>query len=130
MKSRVLLVFAALLAVFTAQGAEKKKLTLYATLLSKAPVELSDGSKWMMDEGDTFPILMFKEQQTKVVLQLAGANFWMPADQVKILQGKEVTDTQLATYRHNVESYMEASSEKWKERATKPGQTLFPEIVK
>jgi len=115
------------------QAGEKKHFLLYAVLLDKTPVELSDGAKWMMDKGDTFPLTMYKNNQTKVVLQLAGVTFWVDTDKVQVLQEKDVTHEQMETYRQNVETYLNARARQWKEKATDkdkpaPGGTLFPTI--
>lgn len=106
-----LLVFSVLLAA-TGLAAEKKRFILYATFLSDTPVELSDGARWMMDRGDSFPILMFKEQQTIVVLQFAGTQFLTEASRVKITPGEEVTPEMVANYRRNVQGYVDGKSEK------------------
>jgi hypothetical protein len=82
-------------------------------------VQLGDGSRWLMDKGDTFPVVMFKEQQTKVVLQLAGTNFTTEAARVKVIEEKSVTPEQLATYRNNVQHYLDSRAEKWKTDAAK-----------
>ncbi len=111
---RVLFVFffiAAQLAI-TGLCVEKKRFILYATFLSDTPVELSDGSRWMMDRGDSFPILMFKEQQTVAVLQFAGTQFFTESSRVKITPGEEVTPEMVANYRRNVEGYVEGKSVK------------------
>lgn len=100
-----------LLAV-AAGAAEKKRYILYATFLGDTPVELSDGSRWMMDRGDSFPILMFKEQQTLVVLQFAGTQFPTETSRVKITPGEQVTPEMVANYRRNVEGYVNGKSEK------------------
>ena len=97
--------------------AEKQAFVLYAALNENTPVEMADGSKWQMDKGDTFPLVMFKEQQTKVVLQLAGTTFLIHADRVKIIVAKDVTPEQMATYRNNVKSYIQNRSEDWKAKA-------------
>jgi hypothetical protein len=96
---------------------EKKHYVIYAMLLEKAPVELSDGARWMMDKGDTFPVEMFKEGGTKVVLQLAGVNFRVDAQKVKVIEEKDITAEQLASYRANVETYLTNRSRQWKEQA-------------
>lgn len=93
--------------------AEGKKLLLFALLTKDTPVELADGAKWMMDKGDAFPVLMFKEQRTKLVLQLAGTNFLIAVENVRVLEEKEVTDEILAAYRRNVASYIDGKSKKW-----------------
>ncbi len=118
--SRFLLLFAILLSVCAlAPAQEKKRFVLYATLLEDTPVQLADGSKWHMDKGDTFPVVMFKEQQTKVILQLAGTSFLIGANLVKVLEEKDLTEAQLATYRSNVNNYLESRSEKMKTELTK-----------
>ncbi len=91
---------------------EKKRYILYATFLNDTPVELSDGARWMMDRGDSFPILMFKEQQTMVVLQFAGTQFAIETSRVKVTPGDEVTPEMVATYRRNVAGYVDGKSEK------------------
>jgi hypothetical protein len=96
---------------------EKKRFALYATFLENTPVQLADGAKWQMDKGDTFPVVMFKEQQTRIILQLAGTSFIVNADRVRWFEEKDLTEAQLATYRANVQNYLESRSEKWKEQA-------------
>ncbi len=109
MKGLLALVFT----VAFAAGLNAREYKLYAALIQDMPVELSDGAKWMMDKGDVFPVLMFKESQTKVVLQLAGANFITDTKQVRILEAREVP-AGLKIYRKNVETYVKSISEKWK----------------
>jgi hypothetical protein len=110
---RLLSVFACLVLLAAAcLAAEKKRYILYATFLSDTPVELSDGARWMMDRGDSFPIAMFKEQQTIVVLQFAGTQFSTEASRVKITPGEEVTPEMVANYRRNVQGYVDGKSEK------------------
>ena len=94
------------------QAVEKKRFVLYGTFLEDTPVELSDGARWMMDKGDSFPILMFKEQQTRIVLQLAGAQFSTETSRVKVTPGEEVTSEMVANYRKNVQGYIDGKSEK------------------
>lgn len=98
---------------------EKKPFVLYATMLETTPVQLADGSKWQMDKGDTFPVIMFKEQQTKVILQLAGTSFMIQTDLVRTFEGKDLTEEQLATYRNNVNNYLESRAEKMKTELSK-----------
>ncbi len=86
---------------------------LYATLLGETPVELSDGAKWMMDKGDVFPVLMYKESHTKMVLQLAGATFMVDAALARILKSEEVP-AGLVVYRKNVELYLSGKADKWR----------------
>ncbi len=94
----------------------KKPFVLYAQLLQDTQVELSDGATWVMDKGDCFPIYMFKDTQTNVVLQLASANFMTEAWRVRVMKDAE-TPTALASYRKNVTSYLRAQSDKWKDSA-------------
>ncbi len=101
-----------LLAAF-ALTAGAREYKLYAALTEDIPVELSDGAKWMMDKGDVFPVLMFKDSQTKVVLQLAGANFLIDAKRVRILEQREVP-AGILIYRKNVESYLKTKADKWR----------------
>ncbi len=110
----LILLFIALLLGDALPAAEKKRFVLYAVLTESTGVQLADGSRWMMDKGDTFPILMYKEQQTKVMLQLAGTSFIVETARTKAIEEKDLTEEQLATYRHNVQSYIDSSSEKWK----------------
>ena len=112
------LVLAALALVSApAQAADKKPFVLYGTLLETLPVDLADGAQWMMDKGDTFPVVMFKEQQTKIVLQLAGTSFVIEAKHVRVFEDKELTAAALASYRRNVQTYIDTRSEQWKKRA-------------
>ena len=101
-----------------AQSAEKQHFALYAMLLDTLPVDLADGAQWMMDKGDTFPVIMFKDSQSKVILQLAGTTFVVESKHVKVIEGKDLTAAELASYRRNVETYIDTRSEQWKKRAT------------
>lgn len=120
MKRFLLAAFLLLAALWStgAQEPEKKRFVLYAQLLEETPVELSDGAKWVMDKGDCFPVYMFKEQQTKVVLQLASATFWTDAKRVRILKAADEGKA-LESYRRNVDSYLKSQSKKWREGAKK-----------
>ena len=102
-----------------APAEEKKRYVLYAMLVENTPVQLADGSKWQMDKGDTFPVVMYKDQQTKIILQLAGTSFLVKADRVKVIEEKELTQEQLTTYRTNVSHYLDSRSEKWKTEQAK-----------
>ena len=86
---------------------------LYAILLEETPVELVDGGKWVMDKGDVFPVLMFKEMQTKLVLQLAGTSFWVDAKRTRILKNDEIA-AGLANYRKTVQAYLDSKSKQLK----------------
>ena len=94
-------------------AAPAKEFKLYAMLLEETPVELADGAKWLMDKGDVFPVVMYKEMQTKIVLQLAGTNFWTDTKRVRILKSDEVA-AGLANYRKNVQAYLESKSKAMK----------------
>jgi hypothetical protein len=110
----LLLLIATLLLPSALRAGEKKHFVLYATLIAETRVEMADGSHWIMDKGDTFPVMMFKEQQTKVVLQLAGTNFTTETARVKVIEEKDVTPEQMVTYRTNVQHYIDGRTEKWK----------------
>ena len=103
---------------FPAFASPRKQFKLYAEFLQDTPVELSDGAKWMMDKGDVFPVLMYKEMQAKIVLQLAGATFWTETVRVRILEENEVA-TGLIRYRKNVGTYLSGKSDKWKDEVKK-----------
>jgi hypothetical protein len=113
----LLLALFCLLGSFAPGHAKGKPIVLFATLIADTPVTLEDGAQWMMDKGDAFPVLMFKEQQTKLVLQLAGTRFMIPADRVRVVEEKNITPAMRAAYRRNVESYLESQSKKWGEDA-------------
>ena len=119
---KFLLVFLAVLVCVSApaRSAEKKRFALYGMLLETLPVDLADGAQWMMDKGDTFPVVMFKEQQTKVMLQLAGTSFVVDAKHVKVIEEKNLKVGELASYRRNVQTYIDTRSDQWKKRAGPP----------
>lgn len=119
---KFLLVFIAVLVCVSApsRSAEKKRFALYGMLMETLPVDLADGAQWMMDKGDTFPVIMFKEQQTKVMLQLAGTSFTVEVKHVKIIEEKNLKTGELASYRRNVQTYIDTRSDQWKKRATAP----------
>lgn len=117
MKLLALLLLALLTCLSPASAKEKKQIVLFATMLENTPVTLEDGARWMMDKGDTFPVLMFKEQQTQVIVQLAGTRFMVPANRVRIVEEKDATPEMLASYRRNVDNYLEGKARKWREDA-------------
>lgn len=117
--NRFLLILFTLVFGCSLQAAEKKRFVLYAVLTQDTGVQLADGARWMMDKGDTFPVVMFKDQQTKVVLQLAGTSFMTSVINVKVVEEKDVTPEQLTTYRNNVQHYLEGQAEKWKTEKAK-----------
>ncbi len=120
-------ILTALLAAMLVLTAQAREYKLYAALNEDLPVELSDGAKWMMDKGDVFPVLMFKDSQTKVVLQLAGATFLTDLKRVRILDQQEVP-AGLLIYRRNVEAYLKTKAEKW--RASSEPKKPAPESPK
>jgi hypothetical protein len=114
----LLLALLCLLGTLSPACAKGKPTVLFALLIADTPVDLEDGAKWMMDKGDAFPVLMFKEQQTKVILQLAGTRFMIPVDRVRIIEEKKITPEMRAAYRRNVETYLRGKEEKWIDGAT------------
>ena len=117
--NRLLLVFLALILGCSLQAAEKKHFVLYAMFMANTDVRLADGAHWIMDQGDTFPVVMFKEQQTKIVLQLAGTTFMTDAANVTTIEEKNLTEEQLATYRGTVQRYLDGLAEKAKAEQAK-----------
>jgi hypothetical protein len=91
---------------------EQKPFELYAQFLQDTRVELSDGAVWMMDKGDCFPIYMFKDHQTKVVLKLASATFQVDASNVKVLPDSQ-KDEALVSYRKNLAQYLNKQPDTW-----------------
>jgi hypothetical protein len=108
------------LALFAPAQFTGKKPLLFAMLVEDTPVDLADGARWMMDKGDAFPVVMFKEQQTKLVLQLAGTTFIVPAKNAYVLDEKDLTEEVLMAYRRNVATYLDGKAKKW--RANMPGE--------
>jgi hypothetical protein len=111
-----------------AAGKEKKHYVLYAMFLANTRVQLAEGSEWIMDKGDTFPLMMYKEHGTKVVLQLSGTSFVTSTANVQVIEEKEVTPEQLATYKVNVEHFLDGQAEKWKaaQAQNPPGAPAAP----
>ena len=118
MKSFVIILLALVFGC-SSPAAEKKRYVIYGMLTVDTGVQLADGPRWMMDKGDTFPVVMFKDQQTKVVLQLAGTTFTTETVNVKVIEEKDLTPEQLATYRTNVQHYLDNRAEKWKTEKAK-----------
>lgn len=121
---RTLLLCLASLLVATSPSfaqAKKKEFKLYAQFTTETRVELSDGAMWMMDKGDTFPVVAYKNQQKNVVLQLAGATFMTDTSRIRILKDEEV-EASMENYRKNVRAYLEARSGQLQEelKAVKP----------
>lgn len=84
---------------------DQKPFELYAQFQQDTRVELSDGAVWMMDKGDCFPVYMFKDQQTKVVLKLASATFQVDAASVKVLPESQ-KEAALVSYRKNLAQFL------------------------
>jgi hypothetical protein len=99
-----------------AAKAEAKPFLIFAKFLQDTEVELSDGSRWAMDAGDCFPIYMFKEQRTKVILQLGSATFMADAARLKVLDDTD-NNAALVSYRKNLENYLRAKADNWKRDA-------------
>ncbi len=100
----------------SAGAKEVKHYTLYVQLIAPTEVELSTGARWMMDKGDCFPVYMFKEQQTKVIVKLASATFMLDTKKVRILNASEQAMA-LASYRKDVEEFLKTQSDAWKKQA-------------
>ena len=92
-----------------AQEKKKKEFKLYAQFTADTRVELSDGAMWMMDKGDTFPVVSYKNMQKNIVLQLAGATFMTDTARIRIIKDEEV-EAGLESYRKNVRAYLESRS--------------------
>ena len=105
-----------LLAALLQSAVAGNKVVLYARLLETTDVALSTGAKWRMDKGDAFPVIAYKESHTVIILQLAGAQFLMPADKTEIVPDKEL-EAAIAKYRENVTGYINGFSDRWKKNA-------------
>ena len=119
---RLLLLFLAIVLGCPVHAAEKKHYVLYAVFTVDTGVRLAEGTKWVMFKGDTFPVMMFKEQQSKIVLQMAGTSFITETANVKVIEEKDLTPGDLATYRTNVQHYLDSQAEKWKAEQLQAGQ--------
>lgn len=111
------ILIAFLLAAPLAARAEYK---IYAVFLEDTRVELSDGAVWMMDKGDVFPIVQFKNMQKNVILRLAGATFTTDTDRIRVLKAAEVP-AGVEAYRNNVRAYLESTSKKILQRIAPEG---------
>ena len=108
---RTLLLLACLLVVTDPAFAQakKKEFKLYAQFTTDTRVELSDGAMWMMDRGDTFPVVAYKNLQKNIVLQLGGTTFMTETVRIRILNESEV-EAGLESYRKNVRAFLESKS--------------------
>jgi hypothetical protein len=94
----------------------QKPFELYAEFLQDTRVVLSDNAVWMMDKGDCFPIYMFKDHQTKIILKLASATFQVDAANMKVLPESQ-NETALASYRKNLAQYLNNQPNIWEKEA-------------
>jgi hypothetical protein len=99
-------------------GPKTYRVVIYAQLLENAQVTLSDGSEWAMDKGDCFPIDMFKEQQTKVVLKVGGSTFMIETPRVRVMKEHE-TEAALKSYRVTLAAYAKTHGDRWLKEAEK-----------
>lgn len=90
----------------------KQRYMLFAQAMGSVLVQLNAGGSWQVTKGDLFPVIMFKERQTIAVLQLAGTNFRLATDWLKLVEPKDVTEEQFATYRAAAERYQTAQDAK------------------
>jgi hypothetical protein len=100
---------------FLANPASAREFKLYAVLTQDTEVELNTGARWLMDKGDVFPILMYKEQQTQVVLELSEANFRTETKNIRVLDENEIPAA-IANYEQNVRAFQSAKMAKIKAR--------------
>jgi len=101
-----------LIATSTARStARAYEFKLYATFIEETRVELSDGAVWMMDKGDVFPVVQYKNMQKNIILQLAGATFMTDTERVRIIKPEEVP-AGIEKYRDNVRGYLDSTSKK------------------
>lgn len=114
-RMKPLLALVALLAA-ALSAAAGDRVVLYAMLTESQRVELTDGARWQMDKGDCFPVVAYKESHTKVILQLAGAQFMVPAQTTRIVSEKELPKA-LASYRANVNTYINSFTNRWRSNA-------------
>lgn len=97
----------------------RERVILYARLTDDLIVDLTDGTQWRMDKGDCFPVIAYKEAHTKLILQLAGAQFMVPAAKTKIVPDKELPQA-IEKYRANVTTYINGYANRWRNEAAEP----------
>ena len=88
---------------------EKKRYIRYAEFIVDTEVQVSDGSVWRMDKGDCFPIHMFKDQQTRVILQLDTATFSAPMYSVQMVPERDEKRAS-AAYQKMVDNYLQSKA--------------------
>ena len=115
---KTLLLTLSLLATVAA-AVHAKEFKLYAILLEETPVELEDGARWLMDKGDVFPVVMYKDMRKNIVLQLAGTQFRTETKRVRILESEEVAQG-LDNYRKNVQAYLDSKAKRLKSSLEAP----------
>jgi hypothetical protein len=100
------------------RGADPKArpFVVYAQFIVDTKVQLDDGSEWAMDKGDCFPIDMFKEHQTKVILKLGGSTFITDANRVRVMKDSEEAAA-LKSYRVTLDNYVKVKGDRWKRDA-------------
>lgn len=105
--------FAAVLAslLLLASPLAAKEFKLYAAFTEDTKVELSDGAIWMMDKGDVFPVVAYKDLQKNIVLQLGGATFMTETARIRVLAKAEEPEG-IEIYRKNLRQYLESTSKK------------------
>ena len=101
------------------QASAAERVLLYARLNADLTVELTHGSKWKMDKGGCFPVVAYKEAHTKLILQLAGAQFMVPASKANIVPEKEEAQA-VEKYRANVNTYINGYANRWRNEAEAP----------
>lgn len=111
--------FISALVILASAAAQAKEFKIYATFIEDTRVELSDGAVWMMDKGDVFPIVAYKNMQKNVILQLAGATFMTETARTRVLKPEEVA-AGVEAYRNNVRAYLESTSKKMTEKLVGP----------
>jgi hypothetical protein len=95
-----------------------ERVEIYMELTQDQVVHLTDGSKWKMDKGDCFPIVAYKESHTKVILQLASAQFMVESKFAREVPEKQKAGA-VEKYRANVNTYLNGAAARWKEEAEK-----------
>lgn len=126
-KTLCLLLSLLLLSASSRAEPEQHPFVLYAEFKQETPVELTDGAQWVMDAGDCFPIYMFKDHQSKVILQLGSSTFTTEASRVRVLKDSDGSRALLA-YRKTLESYLNSKAENWKKGASTTAAPVPPAI--
>ena len=106
-KSLLLMLAVVCLIEGRASAQAKKHYKLYAKLIGRLEAPLADGGHLQAEKGDVFPVIMFKEQQSKAVLQLAGTSFLITTDWITQVEENELSPEEVASYRRNVQAYLD-----------------------